>query len=199
MSSEEILMIAKEPFIRKFTLAMIKSIEAKKFSHEERHVIHADLVPKVSKKVAQASLREKVIVGKKGNFVKPRGVVPPVPHGVPHGVSPPNVSTGLSQDYGKVSPLLDDSSVSTIECSGQGRPLMIIRAGQKELTKVVLSAEDIKEILDKVSEAAHIPLLDGVFRAAVDNFSINAVISDVIGSRFVIKKQNAYSLLERQG
>jgi len=35
-----------------------------------------------------------------------------------------------------------------------------------------------------------------VFRAAVDNFSLNAVVSEIIGSRFVIKKQNAYALLE---
>jgi len=85
-----------------------------------------------------------------------------------------------------------DPSVSTIECSGAGKPLMIIRAGQKMGTKISLSAAEIKEVLQKVSDAVHIPLLEGVFRAAVDNFSINAVISEMIGSRFIIKKQTPY-------
>lgn len=105
--------------------------------------------------------------------------------------------TGLSQDYGKITALLNDPSVSTIECSGAGKPLMIIRAGQKQGTRISLTAKEIKEILHKVSDVVHIPLLEGVFRAAVDNFSINAVISEMIGSRFIIKKQTAYALLER--
>jgi hypothetical protein len=194
MSSKEVSVIAMEPFIRRFTLAMIKSVEAKKFSHEERFVVHADLVPRVSEKVAQASLGAKIIPRR---MAVPGIIPPPIRQQMPQGMNPPNVSGKLSQDYGKITPLLNDASVSTIECLGAGKPVMIIRAGQKQLTKIILNTVEIKEILDKVSEAVHIPLLEGVFRAAVDNFSINAVISDMIGSRFVIKKQTAYSLLER--
>jgi len=40
------------------------------------------------------------------------------------------------------------------------------------------------------------PLMDGVFRASVEGFSINAVVSEMVGSRFVIKKSTAYGLLE---
>jgi len=104
----------------------------------------------------------------------------------------------LSADYGKITPLLNDPSVSSIECQGQGRPVMIIRAGQRQPTKIILSADDIKSILQKVSDTIHIPLLEGVFRAAADNFAINAVISQMIGSRFIIKKNTPYALLERQ-
>ena len=135
--------------------------------------------------------------------IHPHRVVPPMPRAQAPPVQPmmqmPQApqGVGLSQDYGKITPLLNDMSVSTIECSGTGKPLMIIRAGQKMGTKISLSAAEIKEVLQKVSDAVHIPLLEGVFRAAVDNFSINAVISEMIGSRFVIKKQTAYALLER--
>jgi hypothetical protein len=221
MSSIDASLVASEPFIQKFVYAIIQNIKAKNFAYEDKHVIHSDLVPRVSKKVMQASLIERVTPRIK---IAPAPVVPPViprriagapvlpmskprppvpvqrmapaqqiaPPGVPQGAP-----RGLSQDYGKITPLLNDPSVSTIECQGAGKPLMIIRAGQKQGTKIVLNADDIKEVLQKVSDAVHIPLLEGVFRAAVDNFSINAVISDMIGSRFVIKKQTAYAMLER--
>jgi len=104
---------------------------------------------------------------------------------------------GLSQDYGKITPLLNDASISTIECFGAGKSIMVVRAGLRQPTRIVLSADEISEFLEKVSDAVHIPILEGVFRAAVDNFFINAVVSDIIGSRFVIKKQTAYSMFER--
>lgn len=210
MSSEEISTIAVSPFVRKFVFTIIQSIRAKNLSHKEKYVIHADLVPKVSDKVMRASLGKRTIPRamhtpiSSSMFVRrvvsPQNQVPrmvrseniPILPNVPQGVQ-----VGLSQDYGKITPLLNDPSVSTIECQGAGKPIMIIRTGQKQITKIVLSANDIKNLLRKVSDTTHIPLLEGVFRAAVDNFSINAVISEVIGSKFIIKKQTAYAMLER--
>ncbi|MFH1521671.1 MAG: hypothetical protein ABIF18_01805 [archaeon] len=222
MSSEEISTIAVNPFVRKFVFAIIQSIQAKNFSYEERQVIHAELVPKVSEKVMQSSLGERIILRKRDMS----GLVAPIPRPVitrppvapPIRRMPPRIEVsqmappiqqislptapqgahiGLSQDYDKITPLLNDPSVSTIECQGAGKPILINRVGQKQITKIVLSADDIKKILRRVSDAAHIPLLEGVFRAAVDNFSINAVISEIIGSKFIIRKQTAYAMLER--
>jgi len=227
MNSKDISLISTEPFIQKFVYAIIQNIRAKNFAYEEKQVIHSDLVPRVSEKVMQASLKEKVTqkVGIMPTAVKPpivperkimprrMGMMPP--RGMARGPMPigrvpsqrpiqpmaqlPAAPEGakLSQDYGKITPLLNDPSVSTIECMGAGKPLMIIRAGQKQGTRISLSASEIKDVLQKVSDVVHIPLLEGVFRAAVDNFSINAVISEMIGSRFVIKKQTAYAMLER--
>jgi len=228
MSSVNVSLIAAEPFIRKFVFAIVQNIRAKNFDYEEKQVIHADLVPRISEKVMHASLGEKVsrnvpvipqmqapVVRKRdmSALIAPIGgsrmrapvqqmppvqaqpIAPPVQQFVP--ATPQGAPVGVAQDYGKITPLLNDPSVSTIECQGVGKPVMIIRAGQKQVTKIVLSGNDIKEVLQKVSDAAHIPLLEGVFRAAVDNFSINAVISEMIGSRFVIKKQTPYGLLER--
>ncbi|MFH1452199.1 MAG: hypothetical protein ABIF88_03440 [archaeon] len=90
--------------------------------------------------------------------------------------------------YGKLDPLLRDPSVHQIECPGAGKLVSVIRMGQRQITKIVLTASEIKQIIENVSNAAHIPLLNGVFRAVVDDFSISAVISDMIGSRFVMKK-----------
>jgi hypothetical protein len=230
MSYENLSLISKDKFIQKFVHAIILNIRAKNFAYGERHVIHADLVPRMSERTMQASLGERTtrkvpvmsvvappVVRKKREIhpllvpiVMPkRPARPMAPRQMPPVQAPAPVQTQptaqapaapqgatLSQDYGKITPLLNDPSVSTIECSGAGKPLMIIRAGQKQGTRIVLTAEEIKEILHKVSDAVHIPLLEGVFRAAVDNFNINAVISEMIGSRFVIKKQTAYAMLE---
>ena len=114
-------------------------------------------------------------------------------------ISPMIMSEGaidVEGDYGKISPLLNDPSVSTIECMGEGKELMIIRAGQKQRTRIVLSAKEILGVLNRVADETHIPLLEGVFRASLEGFSINAVISEMVGSRFVIKKATAYGLLE---
>lgn len=221
MSSEQISTIATSPFVRKFVFAIIQSIQAKNFSYEERQVIHAELVPKVSEKVIQASLGERItpkrnLSGLVAPIAKPIIMRPPVASpikGVPPRIkvsqttppvqqislpiAPQGAHIGLSQDYGKITPLLNDPSVSTIECQGAGKFVTITRAGQKQITRIVLSANDIKNLLNKVSNMAHIPLLEGVFRAAVDNFSINAVISEIIGSKFIIRKQTAYAMLER--
>ncbi|MBT7101932.1 hypothetical protein HN935_00285 [archaeon] len=225
MSSVDVSMIAADPFISKFVFAIIQNIRAKNFDYDDRHVIHADMVPRASERVIHASLGEKITrrvpamapaVRKRdmsalvAPIARPRmrapiqqvappvqaqTMAPPIQQAAP--IVPQGMPPGLTQDYGKITPLLNDPSISTIECQGPGKPVMIIRAGQKQVTKIVLSGKDIKEVLDKVSDAAHIPLLEGVFRAAVDNFSINAVISEMIGSRFVIKKQTAYAMLER--
>jgi len=252
MNSEEASLIASQPFIQRFVLSIIHNIRARNFAYEERQVIHAEMVPRVSEKVMQASLTEHMTPSIDvlpapiaPPIVPKKKIVEPVARSLPKRdmgalVAPmPRSRTGirdsglgirkakmapmpqiqmqapasaqiqsmaqvpaapqgakLSQDYGKITPLLNDPSVSSIECSGAGRAITIIRAGQKQMTKITLNISDIKEILQKVSDAVHVPLLEGVFRAAVDNFSINAVISEMIGSRFVIKKQTPYALFE---
>lgn len=108
--------------------------------------------------------------------------------------SKPDVNA--NNKYGKIAPLLDDASVSTIECLGEGKELMIIRAGQKQRTRISLNSVEINDILEVVADAAHIPLIEGVFRANVEGFSMNAVVSEMVGSRFVVKKATAYGLLE---
>ena len=112
--------------------------------------------------------------------VMPRQNAPPVQQ-MEMPVSVEGEGAELTQFYGKISPLLGDPSVSVIECPGMGKPVFVIRRGQRQLTKIILGEKDIEQILQKISDAAHIPLMEGVFRAAVDTFSVNAVISEIIG------------------
>ena len=106
----------------------------------------------------------------------------------------PPVGAGNGND--KIAPLLNDPSITTIECQGKGKELMIVRAGQRQKTRIVLEGSEILGILEGVAERAHIPLIEGIFRASLPEFSLSAVVSKIVGSRFVIKKVTAYNLLE---
>ena len=173
------------PLVRSITLAVIKTLQTQEIVHEEKEVINADLVPSISEKIIKP---EQLVLPAKPKLKIPKMPAPPVA---------PAIITGK---YGKIHNLLKDPSIIYIECPGVGKPLSIIRAGQRQATKISLNSKEIKELLEKIAEEAHIPLMEGVFKAAAENFIIHAVVSDVIGSRFIIKKQTPYGLLgQRKG
>tara|TARA_Y100000310_G_scaffold344950_1_gene460713 strand:- start:668 stop:1330 length:663 start_codon:yes stop_codon:yes gene_type:complete len=214
----EIQIMAKSPFVRTLALAVIRNILSHQISYDEKHVIDAELVPRVSEKVALASLKEgktEKLKESEKELTRHIPVVPqplppparapglPAPRTMPFQIAPPirtgggqAMGGGVTGDYGKITPLLNDPSVSSIECSGSDKTVTIIRAGQRQFTKITLNQEEIKNILETIAEQAHIPLMEGVFRAAVENFSINGVVSEMVGSRFVIKKFTPYAMLE---
>jgi len=255
MSSEDISMMATEPFVREFVFAIIQSIRSHNLSYEERHVIDADLIPRISSRsktsrgdrlqvagdrsmVASIAAppkrgnvvgRESLVVGKPKvvgdgmmksiteSVVAPKIVEAPnvklgvgtmqtrvvaSPMVVPHVIVPKVVEPVIqgevvaAEDYGKIGPLLNDPSVSSIECQGAGKNLTVIRAGRRQMTGIILAKEEIDGILNHVSEVVHIPILEGVFRAAADGFSISAVVSEVVGTRFVVRKAAPYALFE---
>ncbi len=198
---------ARSSIVRMITLGVIGTISSGKICYDEKVCIHTDMVPKVSEKVMYASLGPKKIKPLtsiplkrepiREAIVRPRNVnLHPVSRMIP--LPRPVSGRVLSPqgDYGKLNPLFADSSISSIECSGPGKPIVVIRAGQKQFTKITLSPEEIKSFLEHVADSAHVPLMGGVFRAVVDSFSINAVISEMIGSKFIVKKQTPYALLE---
>jgi len=95
----------------------------------------------------------------------------------------------------KINALLSDRLVSSVECQGPGKPLVIRRAGKIQISGVILNEQEIQEIINYFSEKARIPVVDGMLKAAVENLVISAVVSEVVGSRFIITKQH-YTLLE---
>lgn len=76
--------------------------------------------------------------------------------------------------------------IKTIECA-KGN-VRIKKNQEFEETEIVLSETEIKEIIKKFSELTKIPVTDNVLRATLNNFTITAIISDKIGSRFLIQK-----------
>jgi hypothetical protein len=55
-------------------------------------------------------------------------------------------------------------------------------------TSIVLGKEEINSIIKTFSDIAKIPLHEGVYRVVAGRLILSAIISDVIGSKFMIKK-----------
>jgi hypothetical protein len=97
----------------------------------------------------------------------------------------------------KLEPLLRDNSIQTIECSGPGRNLLVKRYNKMNITKITLSEEEIRKIINDFSIKTKIPLVGGILRAATENLLVSAVVSEFAGSRFVINKATPYSLISK--
>lgn len=108
----------------------------------------------------------------------------------------PQIKEGRGIDLGKLNFLASDPRVAVIECQGSEKPVLVRIAGQTQTTKISLNKEEIKKIVEKFSEESKIPIIPGLFKAAVGNLIITAVISDLIGSRFIITKITPSFMLE---
>lgn len=187
-------------FVKLFVFSIIRNMQKRlrkgNFLDEKgKSVINSELVPKFSNEVSIASLKESIVHSNKPVKIlqQERKIKMPFVPVHPAPIKPARlqiVQHPFLNSYGKIDILLKDPTVSTIECPAPNEQLSVIRNGQKQITKIVLSQEEIKKILVQVADEARIPLLEGIFRAAADNFMVDAVVSEEIGSRFVITKQN---------
>ncbi len=195
--------LADSPLVRAMIYRVVKYNNIKIRSRV--NIMNTDLVPRVSEKVVNRGLLGQRRISPMNRRVpqirRPRQIMRPPQTNFNQMTRQATTADFLMspEGYGKLQPLLVDPTVTSIECPGANKLLTIIRTGQVQGTRISLTQEDINSLLKKVSEKSRIPLVDGVFRAAVDNFIISAVVSGVIGSRFVIKKQTPYSLLEGGG
>lgn len=120
---------------------------------------------------------------------------------VPSRPSPPEFKPQITPiqelDLGKLNFLINDNRVTVIECPGPGKFILARTAGRVEVTKISLSEEEIKNIIEKFSEKTKIPVISGLFKAAIGNLILTAVISELVGSRFIITKITPLSRLEQ--
>lgn len=99
----------------------------------------------------------------------------------------PTVAPG-EIDFGKVAGFVKDPLVTYIECPGEGKNVVIKKAGKVIRTQVTLKKDEIKNIIISFSEKVRIPLVEGVLCARYQHIEISAVVSDVISPSFIIKK-----------
>lgn len=92
-------------------------------------------------------------------------------------------------DLGKLNPFLEDPIVRKIECNGPGEHIVVM-VPMPKYTNIVLSKEEIDEIIKTFEEKSKIPKEEGIYNVVVGKLVFSAIISDVIGSKFSIKKMN---------
>lgn len=91
-------------------------------------------------------------------------------------------------DIGKLNPYINDPNVQSIESEGPNEKVYVNGSMGRKPTNVSLTKEEIDSIIDSFSKSAKIPKIEGLFKVVTNNLMLSAMISDEIGSRFVIKK-----------
>jgi hypothetical protein len=88
----------------------------------------------------------------------------------------------------KLNPLIADPLIKVIECNGPDKNILIRGDVGIKKTSIILNKDEIKEIMRKFSEVSRIPLQEGVFKVVHGNLILSAVISDIVGTKFIIRK-----------
>ncbi len=89
-----------------------------------------------------------------------------------------------------LTPILADPSVQNINCPGPEKYLLITRTGLIQASNMRFTADDINNFMKDISQKTRIPLLPGLFKVAYGNYIITAVISEFVGTKFVIEKKS---------
>lgn len=95
-------------------------------------------------------------------------------------------------NLGKLAGILIDPSVLSVECPGPYKNLLVNRGGSIQASGITLTPEEINAVMHNISEQTRIPLTPGVFRAAVQDLVVTAVLSDYVGTRFMVQKRNPF-------
>jgi len=102
----------------------------------------------------------------------------------------PIPTAGVEIDLWKLNPLIKDRSVKIIEVNPDEKVIVTGAMGTKP-TGIVLNKEDIIRVMEEFSKISKIPIEEGVYRVVAGNLILSAVVSEVVGSRFIIKKMVA--------
>ncbi|MDP4039178.1 MAG: hypothetical protein Q8P57_01185 [Candidatus Pacearchaeota archaeon] len=95
----------------------------------------------------------------------------------------------------KLNFIIKDPAVTEIECRGADKPILVKKAGTIQRTQTSLTIEEINQILNDFSEKTKIPIIEGTFKAASGNLIMTAIISEILGPRFIIQKKNPFRQL----
>ncbi|PIN89736.1 hypothetical protein COU60_02900 [Candidatus Pacearchaeota archaeon CG10_big_fil_rev_8_21_14_0_10_34_76] len=106
--------------------------------------------------------------------------------------TPPNIPIVRPKqgyiDLGKLNMLINDPWIQSIECSGPDKKVTVKKGAKILMTSISLPETEIKTILESFSRATRIPIAEGTIKAMHNNLMITGVISEFVGSRFIIQK-----------
>lgn len=110
----------------------------------------------------------------------------------------PLAAPSASLELGKLNALIRDPLITSIECQGENKPLIITKNNQTSKSEIKLNKQEISVVITEFSEKARIPLIEGLLRARVGNLEISAVVSKIASSRFIITKTFIQPLMNLQ-
>jgi len=104
-------------------------------------------------------------------------------------ISQQEIIIGQPQEQLRIDARIDSlltGDIKVIECANGN--IRVKRNGEFEQTTLFLNESEVKDLIKKFSEMTKMPISDNIFRATINNFAITAIVSDKIGSRFLITK-----------
>ncbi len=104
-------------------------------------------------------------------------------------ISQQEIITEQPQEQLRIDARIDSlltEDIKVIECANG--TIRVKRNGEFEQTTIFLNESEVKDLIKKFSEMTKMPISDNIFRATINNFAITAIVSDKIGSRFLIAK-----------
>ncbi len=130
----------------------------------------------------------------------PRVEQPPINYNQPMPINqlPPGKILTVGKGLEKLEPLLKNPAILSVECSGPEKPLLINLSGKIQATPYTLTKQEIDEIIEDISQKTKIPVISGLFKTFMGGLSINAVISQFAGTRFIIQKRNPLTMPNSQ-
>lgn len=188
-------------FLLEFTKQLIKNskprgiieIEQKEKIEEPEEIKHLEKIKNTPKKIIKPKLlpTQKII----HQQISQTPIKPIQKLTIPGHKLPPRfqeikpISTKREINLEKLNPIIGDPIVNAMECDGPNIPIKIItKTGAKRTTKIVLTKEEINTIIQTFSTITRIPALEGIYKVAAGNLILLSVISEVVGTKFVIKK-----------
>ncbi|MEI7718231.1 MAG: hypothetical protein WCI72_00050 [archaeon] len=177
---------SNSPIVREMIFKIICAGEIE--NSLDKHRINNEMVPTVSQKTHVLSRGFQESTLKIAPTLKTEKPIQQVPFKKP--IAPLQVQTNHAplEGYGRLTSLIRDGSISTIEYLGEGQPIKVTRLGKVQSTNIILSKEEVTSLLNYVSERTKIPVANKVFKVALDNILFNAVSLEELGTRFLIKK-----------
>jgi hypothetical protein len=213
---------SKSPIVEGIVLNIL-NIFPIKLETKEKHVLNAELVPQIHEIIIQReNLQESMIhtqelsstnqtqsnVQQKSNEIismessqlekKPIILTKTV---TIQKVAPPQTLVPVKpsekpwETFKKIMPMLQDPFVSYIECKGPNQPLSVVKNGRTQITNTFMDRGEIDEYLKYLSERTRVPLVEGVFNVRIDDYTVNAIISNSLEPSFIIKKNLPNPLL----
>ena len=136
------------------------------------------ILPENNKKITLNFPLQKIISGPVVPIrIMPRVLRIPQPR-LPIELNAKPVPANIRIDLGKLNPLINDPIVREISCNGPGEKIVVM----------VPSPKDTLIILKIFEEKSKIPATEGIYHVVVGKLSFSAIVSGVLGSKFVIKK-----------
>jgi hypothetical protein len=88
----------------------------------------------------------------------------------------------------KIDILIQDPNVEAIECPGENEEVIVRGTMGEQKTEIKLSKKEIDDLINTFSELTKIPISEGIYKVVYGKLILLAVVSEVVGSKFLIKK-----------